>query len=79
MPDIKYNKFVMATFTIFMQITLAVLLIGLITIQAKGKGFARGMGGGSASFTRRGLEKLVFKMTFVVSALFIIISILQLI
>jgi protein translocase SecG subunit len=61
------------------QTILAALLVGLVMIQAKGKGFARGMGGGSASFTRRGLERLVFRMTFVVSALFIFVSLIQII
>lgn len=62
------------------QIVISIILIGLILIQARGTGFGRSAGlGGGASFTRRGLEKLVFKSTFVVAFLFVAISILQLI
>jgi len=61
------------------QIIISILLIGLILIQARGTGFGRSSGLGGASFTRRGLEKLVFRLTFVVVSLFIVISILQLV
>ena len=62
---------------VVMQIVSGVTLIILILIQSKGKGFARSSGG-SASFTRRGLEKVVFKLSFILAAIFIVISILQL-
>ncbi len=62
-----------------LQIVVSVLLIGSILIQNKGVGFGRVWGGGSqTSFTRRGLEKLVFKSTFALVALFIILSVVQL-
>jgi protein translocase SecG subunit len=61
-----------------LQIIIALLLMGAVLIQAKGTGFGRSWGG-STSFTRRGLEKLVFRATFVLSALFLIISTLQLV
>ena len=61
------------------QIVVSVALIGLVLIQARGTGFGRSSGIGGASFTRRGLEKLVFRLTFVVVFLFIAISILQLV
>jgi len=61
------------------QIVVSIALIGLVLIQARGTGFGRSSGIGGASFTRRGLEKLVFRLTFVVVFLFIAISILQLI
>jgi protein translocase SecG subunit len=59
------------------QLILSIFLIILILIQNKGTGFGR-VWGGTTSFTRRGLEKFIFKITFVISAIFIIISILQL-
>jgi len=59
------------------QIIVSLLLMGAILVQAKGTGFGRSWGG-STSFTRRGLEKLIFKAAFVLSALFLIISVLQL-
>lgn len=62
-----------------LQIVISVVLIVLILLQARGTGFGRTGGGGTASFTRRGLEKLVFRATFVVSFLFIVLSILLLI
>jgi len=47
-------------------------------MQAKGTGLGRSFGGGgNVSFTRRGLEKVIFKITFVFSALFIASSLLQ--
>jgi protein translocase SecG subunit len=60
------------------QILVSSLLVVLILMQAKGTGFGRAFGGGSSSsFTRRGLEKVIFKLTFVISFIFIAISILQ--
>lgn len=65
------------TFLIIQTIT-AILLVVAILIQTRGTGFGRSWGGGSASFTRRGLEKLIFKLTFVLAGIFILVSILQL-
>ncbi len=59
------------------HIIISISLVVLVLIQARGTGFGRGMGG--TSFTRRGLEKLVFRLTFVVAALFIILSVLMLV
>lgn len=61
-----------------LQMIVSVVLIGLILIQARGTGFGRSGFGGGGSFTRRGLEKLIFRSTFVFVALFLVISILQL-
>jgi len=58
------------------QSVSAILLIAVILIQARGTGFGRS-GGSTSSFTRRGLEKLVFRLTFVLAAIFIIVSVLQ--
>jgi protein translocase SecG subunit len=60
------------------QILTALILTFFILIQVKGTGFGRVWGATSASFTRRGLEKIVFRLTFVLSFLFIILSIVQL-
>ncbi len=56
------------------QIISAILLSGTVLIQARGTGFGRGS---TASFTRRGLEKLIFRLTFVFAAIFMLVSILQ--
>ena len=62
------------------QIIVSIALILLILIQAKGTGLGRTFGsGGGTSFSRRGLEKLIFRLTFVIVALFLVISILQLV
>ncbi len=63
---------------LILQIILAISLIGTILIQVKGKGFGR-VWGGQTSFTRRGLEALVFKATFVIAAAFVIVSAIQII
>jgi preprotein translocase subunit SecG len=63
---------------IIVQIITSTLLVAAIIVQTKGTGFGRSWGSGSSSFTRRGLEKLVFRATFVLAAIFIVVSILQL-
>ena len=68
----------MQNLLLIIQSVLALGLVLLILIQGRGTGISRAFGGGNVSFTRRGLEKIVFKSTFVFSALFIIVSILQL-
>ncbi len=59
------------------QIITSVILIILILIQSKGSGLGKSFGGGS-SFSRRGVEKLLYKSTFAVAGLFIIISLISL-
>jgi len=62
---------------LIIQIIISILLVLVILIQSKGTGFGRAWGG-KTSFTRRGLERVVFKATFVLAILFILVSILQL-
>ncbi|HJX59620.1 preprotein translocase subunit SecG [Candidatus Woesebacteria bacterium RBG_19FT_COMBO_47_8] len=59
------------------QIVVSLLMLAVILVQSKGTGFGRSWGQ-AASFSRRGLEKLIFRSTFVLAALFIILSLLQL-
>jgi protein translocase SecG subunit len=62
------------------QMVSSIILIALILIQARGTGFGRsGSFGGGTSFSRRGLEKLIFRLTFVFALVFIGVSILQLV
>ncbi|MEK7550406.1 MAG: preprotein translocase subunit SecG [Patescibacteria group bacterium] len=58
-----------------LQIIFSIALIGLILIQARGTGLGRSQAG---SFSRRGLEKLLFKLTFAVATIFLTVSVLQL-
>lgn len=57
------------------QMICAILLVVFVLLQVHGTGFGRGS---SASFTRRGVERLVFRLTFVVTGLFLILSALNL-
>jgi len=64
------------------QIILAIFLIILILFQGKGTGLGQVWGGGGgAGFypTRRGIEKILFKLTILIAAIFIITSIASLI
>jgi len=66
-------------FILFFQMILAVVLTIAILIQVKGTGFGRVWGGLSSSSSRRGIEGLVFKLTFVLSFLFILVSLISII
>lgn len=69
----------MTNFLLILQIVISVSLTGLVLLQVKGTGFGRVWGGLSVHSSRRGLEGLVFKLTFILSFLFILISVLTLI
>ena len=63
------------------QIVISLGLVTLIILQARGTGLGSlfgGTGGGAVQKTRRGLEKTFFQMTVVLSVLFIVNAILQL-
>lgn len=72
----------MNTNTIFyiVQIVLAVTLITTILLQVKSAGLGSAFGGSDASIytTRRGLDKVLFQFTIVLSALFLITSVVVL-
>lgn len=58
------------------EIIVAGLLITAVLMQQKGTGLGSAFGGGDAVFTtRRGPEKFVFNATIVLSALFMVLSI----
>lgn len=59
------------------QIVLAIILVLLVLVQSKGTGLGRTFGS-TSSFTKRGVERIVFRATFVVSGFFLAVSILQL-
>lgn len=58
------------------QIILAILLIVLILMQARGSGVGAifGGGGGNVYRTKRGIEKKLYQMTIVVAILFFGVS-----
>jgi protein translocase SecG subunit len=58
------------------QIVLAIILIGLIILQAKGTGLGSTFGGDLSFYsTKRGAEKILFITTIIVSVLFFLFSI----
>ena len=58
-----------------LQIVIAVLLIIAVSFQSRGGGLSSVFGGGGASFqTKRGVEKVIFTATIVLSILFFVIS-----
>ena len=62
------------------QIILSVALVGLILVQNKGTGLGSTFGGEMGFYsTRRGVEKMMFYLTCVVAALFLLTSVLRLI
>ena len=61
---------------LIIQIILALTLSIFILVQARGTGFGRSYVAGS--FTRRGLERIIFRATFIVTALFLIVSVVSL-
>ncbi|MEK7188593.1 MAG: preprotein translocase subunit SecG [Patescibacteria group bacterium] len=67
----------MGNFLLIAQLLLSLAIIFFIILQVRGGGLSRGILGGSQSFARRGVEKLIFKLTFVFVALFAIVSVLR--
>jgi len=66
------------------QIIIAIVLIGLILMQHRQSGGLGGIFGGESSATefyqrRRGLEKMLFIFTIIGIAVFLIVSILNLV
>ena len=71
---VYFSLTMLKTFLTTTQIVASITLIVLILMQARGTGFGRTGGDSGASFTRRGLEMLIFKLTFFVVAIFLIVS-----
>lgn len=58
-----------------LQIILSVLMIVVVLLQQKGSGLGSAFGGASTVYTtRRGVDKLLFNATIVISVLFLVIS-----
>lgn len=61
-----------------LQLVLAVLLIIIILMQQKGSGLGAAFGGSSNIYsTKRGLDKVLFKGTIIISILFFGVSLLR--
>jgi len=61
------------------QMFVAIALILVVLLQAKGSGFGSALGGSSSSVyrTRRGVEKTLFQSTIVLVVVFISVSIMS--
>lgn len=57
------------------QLVAAIVLIGLVLMQAKGTGMTE-WGNSTSQHTRRGLEKFIFRSTVVVASFFVLLSLL---
>jgi preprotein translocase subunit SecG len=58
-----------------LQIIIAVALITVVILQAKGTGLGSGFGGGNTSYhSKRGLEKSMFYTTIILAISFVVIS-----
>jgi preprotein translocase subunit SecG len=62
------------------QITVSIILIGAILLQAKGTGLGSAWGGGGEMYrSKRGVEKILYTATILLCVVFLISSILGLI
>lgn len=68
----------MKVILILLQVIFSILLIGLILMQTSQGGLGSAFGGGESFRTKRGAEKLVFNGTILVAAIFLIISVINL-
>ena len=60
------------------QIILAIALTAVILLQAKGTGLGSTFGGQSQMYhSKRGVEKVVFYLTIILSVLFVIVSLVN--
>jgi len=61
-----------------LQIIIAISLIAIILLQAKGTGLGTTFGGQSQMYhSKRGVEKVVFYFTIVLAVIFIILSLVN--
>lgn len=63
----------MSNLIIVLQIIIGISLSALILLQAKGVGLGRSLGG-QLYHSKRGVEKLVFRATIILSVLFVSLS-----
>ncbi len=67
----------MVTYLNIIEDILAITLIVLVLVQAKGSGLGAVFGGDSIYKTRRGVEKSIFQATIGVAILFFAIALLN--
>lgn len=68
--------FMLVTILSISQFVLAILLMAAVLLQQKGAGLGATFGGASNVYTtRRGIDKVLFQATIVISVLFFVVSI----
>lgn len=73
------NNETMKSFLPFIQIIVSILLIAAILLQQRGTALGSAFGGGGEFYgTRRGLQKKLLSATIALGALFVILSLLNL-
>ncbi len=69
----------MKNFLLILNIVLSVLIIVFILIQGKGAGLGSAWGGGGEMFqTRRGMEKVILRLTTAFIIIFLVVSLINL-
>lgn len=63
-------------FFLVLQLIVSTLLVIFILLQPKGKGLSSSITERSFSFTRRGLDRFIFRATFFLAFLFVVISVI---
>lgn len=59
------------------QVTISIILIVLIILQAKGTGLSGVLGGSTSYHAKRGMEKTLFYATIITSILFVAFAIVN--
>lgn len=68
----------MRNILLILNIIVSIIIVALILIQGRGAGLGSAWGGGGEMFqTRRGIEKITLRMTTVMIAVFLVISIVN--
>jgi preprotein translocase subunit SecG len=68
----------MQTYISIVQIIVSMALIVLVLIQARGHGVGGVFGGQSSVYqSRRGVERTLFNLTIIFSALFLVVALLN--
>ena len=67
----------MKSIFLFIQLLIAIILIGLILMQTSKGGLQTQMGGADFYRTKRGAEKIVFILTIVFATLFFLVTVIN--
>ena len=65
----------MSTILLIVQILLSIALVGVILMQSQGSGMGSSFGGGGEFYrSRRGIEKVLLRVTVIIAVLFLLSS-----